>query len=110
MSSIFDYLEEKNSREALVSVLDFLLESDMIEDERAQGISRQIIGEGTLDNLTEKQKYRYNQDVLHFIDVDCDGHCDDKIHIEDLTNAYFRDMELGGVYCQHCMFDIEKQI
>ncbi len=65
MSSIVEFMEEKRSRDALVSVLEYLLECDMIEDDRAQGISRQIIGEGTLDNLTEKQIYRYEEDVLH---------------------------------------------
>ncbi|WP_345870347.1 hypothetical protein [Shewanella algae] len=109
MTSIVDFMEEKRSRDALISVLKYLLESDMIEDDRAQGISRQIIGEETLDNLTDKQVYRYEQDVLHLVEVDCDGHCDGKIDIEDLENAYLRDMELGGMYCQHCMYDIENQ-
>ncbi|MGI1668751.1 MAG: hypothetical protein K6L74_00350 [Neptuniibacter sp.] len=109
MSSIVEFMEEKRSRDALVSVLEYLLECDMIEDDRAQGISRQIIGEGTLDNLTEKQIYRYEEDVLHLVEVACDGHCDGIIDIEDLENAYLRDMELGGTYCQHCMHDVESQ-
>ncbi|WP_194089615.1 hypothetical protein [Vibrio hibernica] len=109
MSSIVDYMEDLESRKALASVLEYLLECDMIEDDRARGISRQIIGEQTLDNLTEKQIYRYNQDVLHLVEVACDGHCAGSIDIHDLVNAYGRDMELGGTYCQHCMYDIENQ-
>jgi hypothetical protein len=109
MSSIVDYMENLESRRALASVLEYLLESDMIEDERAKGISRQIIGEQTLDNLTDKQIYRYNQDVLHLVEVACDGRCDGNIDIYDLKNAYGRDMELGGTYCQHCMHDVENQ-
>lgn len=109
MSSIVDYMEERELRKALVSALEYLLECDIIEDDRAQGISRQIIGEETLDNLSDKQIYRYNQDVLHLIEVDCEGHCNGIIDIHDLLNAYARDVELGGTYCQHCMYDIENQ-
>ncbi|WP_221801842.1 hypothetical protein [Oceanobacter mangrovi] len=109
MSGIVEYMEEQETRKALVSVLQYLLDSDMIEDDRAQGIIRQIIGEGTLDNLSDKQIYRYEQDVLHLVEVGCDGHCDGMIDIHDLENAYLREMELGGLYCQHCMYDIENQ-
>ena len=108
MSSIVEYMEQERSRNALLSVLRYLLECDMIQDDRAQGITRQIIGERTLDNLSDRQIYRYNQDVLPLIERDCDGHCEAKIDIEDLENAYMREMELGGVYCQHCMYDIES--
>ena len=109
MSSIVEYMEDKRSKEALVAVLDHLLECDMIEDERARGISRQIIGEVTLDNLTSRQIYRYEKDVAHLVNVPCDGHCDVNIDIHDLENAYLRDIELGGTYCQHCMHDVESQ-
>ncbi|OEE10652.1 hypothetical protein [Aliivibrio fischeri] len=108
MSSIVEYMEQQRSRDSLLAVLEHLQECDMIEDDRARGITRQIIGERTLDNLTERQIYRYEQDVFPLVDVDCDGHCETKIDITDLENAYLREMELGGVYCQHCMYDIEN--
>ena len=106
MSSIVDYMEQERSRNTLVSVLSYLQDSGMIDDLRSQGITRQIIGERTLDNLTESQIYRYEQDVLPLIERDCDGHCDGIIDIEDLKNGYLSEIELGGVYCQHCMIDL----
>lgn len=109
MSGIVEYMEAEQWKDDFISLLQYLLESDMIEDERAKGITRQIIGEETLDNLSSKQIYRYEQDVLHLIEVDCDGHCDDEIDMDDLENGYMREMELGGVYCQHCMHDVENQ-
>jgi hypothetical protein len=109
MSGIVEYMEAQRSRDAFISVLKYLLKCDMIKDDRAQGVTRQIIGEKTLDNLTSKQIFRYEQDVLSLVKVACDGHCDGEIDIEDLENAYMRDLELGGVYCQHCTYDIEKQ-
>ncbi|MHA7854991.1 hypothetical protein [Marinobacter shengliensis] len=109
MSRIVEYMEEQQRRETFISVLQYLLDCDEIEDERAQGITRQIIGEGTLENLSPKQIYRYEQDVLHLVEVWCDGHCEGTIDIEDLENAYMRDTELGGRYCQLCMYDIENQ-
>lgn len=108
MSSIVEYMEQENRRITLLSVLEHLHECDMIKDERAQGITRQILGERTLDNLSNAQVYRYDKNILPLIEVDCDGHCDSKIGIEDLLNGYLRAMELGGVYCQHCMHDIEN--
>lgn len=109
MSRIVELMEEQERRDAFISVLQYLLNCELIEDHRAQGITRQIIGEETLDNLTDKQLYRYENDVLHLVEVDCDGHCGGEIDIEDLENAYLRDMELGGLFCQQCMYDIEKQ-
>lgn len=99
----------ERSQDAFISVLQYLLESERIEDDRAQGVARQIIGERSLNNLTDKQIYRYKQDVLHLIEVYCEGHCEGMVDINDLENAYLREMELGGVYCQHCMHDVENQ-
>ena len=107
---IVEYMESERRRGAFLEALQYLLESDMIEDEKAKGITRQIIGEGTLDNLTDKQVYLYEQIVLPLIEVKCDGHCDGIIDIEDFENAHLREIELGGLYCQHCMYDIEKNL
>ena len=104
---IFEYMEREEKRKALVSVLKYLLENDKVENDAAIGICRQIIGGSSLDDLTEKQKYRFEQDVSDFVDVACEGHCDGMIDIEYLKNAYMRDDELGGLYCQHCAYDLE---
>ena len=101
-------MEQQRSREALVSVLKYLLENDMIEDDRAQKITKKIVDENTLDNLTKDEIDRYEQDVLDKFEVDCDGNCSNKIDIEDLENAYLREMEFGELYCQHCMYDAEQ--
>lgn len=107
---IVEFMESKKKRDAFLETLQYLLDNGMIEDERAKGITKQILGEGTLDNLSDRQVYRYEQDVLPLVEVACEGHCDGIIDIEDFENAHLREMELGGLYCQHCMYDIEKNL
>ena len=108
MSRIVEYMEEKRRHEALISVIEYLMRSDRIEDERSRGIAKKIIAEGALDNLSSKQLYRYEQDIKPLVEIACDGHCGGDVDIEDVVNAYMREVELGGIYCQSCMYDIEK--
>lgn len=107
MSGILSYMEEEQRRDAFISALQYLLDSEYIEDERAQGITKQIIAQRSLDNLTLKQKYRYEQDVADLFRAVCNG-CEQIIPMEEIENTYTRDMELGGHYCQQCMFDVER--
>ena len=107
MSLIAEYMHQEQRRLALVNVLKYLLQNYLIEDERAQGIAKQIIGGSSLDDLTEKQLYRFGQDIVDHIEVACEGHCDALIDIEELENAYLREGELDGLYCQNCAYDLE---
>ena len=106
MSMTFESLSEAS----LNSVLEYLLESDILQDDQARGICRQILGGTAIDKLTDRQSYRFREFVLPLININCDGDCSGNIDIDDLVNAYGRELELGGKYCQHCAFDVERNL
>lgn len=106
MSIVFESLNEAT----LNSALQYLLESDIVQDDRARGICRQIICGTAIDQLTDNQSYRFKEFVLPHININCDGHCSGNIDINDLVNAYGRELELGGKYCQHCAFNVERNL
>ena len=108
MSIIKRYLEREETANNLVSALNTLLEHEVIDNPASVGISKKIISDRSVENLYPKQLDVYEKYISPLLEPDCEGHCDGKIDMADLSNAYLSEFEEGGLYCQLCIYDRQK--
>jgi len=107
MSSIKEYIAEIEKREALQDLLKVLLDKEIIQHDVSKGIARQIIADGNIDGLSDKQLYSFEKYVVKpFIsNVSCKKEgCSQKIDIFNLAEAY----ESEKFYCVDCAMDMNN--
>ncbi|MES9844596.1 MAG: hypothetical protein ABW131_08110 [Candidatus Sedimenticola sp. 6PFRAG5] len=108
MSSVKRYLEREETANNLVEALGALLEAEKIEHEASIGISKKIIADRSVEQLSTKQLAVFEHHINPLLEPDCEGHCNGKIDISDISNAIAHEFEEGGLYCQHCIYDNQK--
>ncbi len=108
MSFIKRHLEQEAEAINLVAALQVLLEHEIIDNSASEGISKKIISERSVKELSQKQLGVFDKYIQPLLEPNCEGYCDGKIEISDLPNAYLSEFEEGGLYCQHCIYDRQK--
>lgn len=89
-------------------LLEFLLDNEYIQsDSSAAGITRQILGNKSLDKLTEKQINRFKEDVLPLIKVGC-KECGLALDVSEALEAYQNDDGCGNIICLSC-YDLKNE-
>lgn len=108
MSFIKRHLEKEETANDLVEALEALLENERVENPASEGISKKIISDRSVENLSEKQLSVFENYIQPLLEPECEGHCGSNINMFDLPNALLSEFEEGGLYCQHCIFDRQK--
>lgn len=108
MSFIKRHLEREAEANNLVAALQVLLDYEIINNPTSKGISKKIISDRSVDELSPKQLEVFDNYIHQVLEPSCEGHCNGEIDILDLPNAYLSEFEEGGLYCQHCIYDRQK--
>lgn len=100
-----------------IELIETSAKSAKVDVDAAIGVSRQVVGENTINNLTERQLYIFNEAIRPLIeDLKCsgqwnevaeEGYCGRLIPDENLVSYYQRDETL----CESCqsLSDAQQQ-
>lgn len=113
MSSVKRHMEEQQEVESFISAVNALIKYEVLpDDENVQGIARQLAGDGNVERLTPKQRYHYDKSIAPCLTPGCENEeCigGGIIRIDELSQAYLQQNELGGLYCPECI-DMKFQL
>jgi len=92
----------------LTDALETLIENEILEDgTAAYGIAKQVIADDGTQNLSDRQDVVFTNHITPHLEQECEEEdClgDGNISLEDLPEAYNQQFELGGLYCEECVF------
>ena len=96
--------------ELVADALEVLLEEEVITHDASIGIAKKIIGDGGLGNLSDKQMWVFNNYIEPLLHIKCENEdCQDEIGLADIPEAYAQQFDLGGLFCEDCLY-IEARI
>jgi hypothetical protein len=101
-------MEREQSAQELVDALQALLDNERIEHSVSAGIAKQIIAQRSLEGLSDRQLEVFEEYIKEQLEIPCEGHCGGRITLADIPGALANEFEDGGLYCQHCCYDIRK--
>jgi hypothetical protein len=105
MSFAKRFMEEQEERDALIEALKTLVENDVIQHAVSLGITKKIIADGKIDNLSPKQLKIYDQYIEPLLNPNCENiDCGGKISHRDLPAAYQQQFEVGKLLCEECLY------
>ena len=106
MSLTKRFMEIEEEAEILVSALDALIENEAIEHKASLGISKQIVADRSIDNLSQKQIQVFQKHIEPLLTPSCErDECIEKISIRDLPDAYLNAFDFGGLFCGDCQYE-----
>ncbi|BDQ36161.1 hypothetical protein SYK_05210 [Pseudodesulfovibrio nedwellii] len=106
MSLIKRWMEEQEEQDVFINALKAVIENEEIDNEISLGISKKILDDESIDNLSDKQINVFNKYIDPHLTPECDSdEClgNGKIQMIDLPEAYNQKFELGGLYCEECV-------
>lgn len=93
---------------SLTDALESLIEYDVIDEgTAAYGIAQIVLADDGTQNLSNKQEAVYVNYIQPYLEQECERDCclgDGSIALEDLPEAYNQQFELGGLYCEECIY------
>jgi len=104
MSLIKRYAEQAEEDENRNNALEALIECDLVEG-AALGIAKKVIGENSLDGLSDKQKFVYQNVIAPQLEIACETEdCGGMISSHEVADA-IRNRESGeDVLCVDCQY------
>ncbi|MDP3988626.1 MAG: hypothetical protein Q8P93_00090 [bacterium] len=87
----------------LKDFLQQLLDEGHISDDAPRDIIRKIIADEGIDDLSEKQMWRYVRDILPYLRESTCEQCGTPLSWEEKGDALFR-----GAYCSYCHYKREE--
>ena len=105
MSFTKRFMEEQEERDAYVDALKTLVENEVIQHDISLGITKKIIADGKIDNLSAKQLEVYDQHIEPLLNPQCENiDCGGTISHRDLPAAYQEQFEVGKLLCEECLY------
>lgn len=98
-------VEMQNDHDQLKDVLDALLDCDLLGSDVAEGIAKKIIAGGSVEDLSERQKFVFDTYIAkHFKMVCGNSECEHEISWSDLAEAIRSDAAGEGAECEFCLY------
>jgi len=108
MSFTKRFIEYQEHNDALIAVLTYLDESDMLPENRIRGIARKVIKKQNPEELnTESQRWHFCNEVEPFIEkISCENQeCNSFIGIHNLEEAFNHREQYGQLLCADCLIN-----
>lgn len=104
MSLTKRYMEQAQDDENRNNAIEALIECDMLEG-AALGIAKKVVAENSLDGLSDKQKFVYENNIASQFEIACEGEgCGNMISMDEVADAIRNQHSGEDVFCVDCQY------